>query len=141
MGAERHREPLFPANRVSNVTQSDAKKWRRRYMILWGANMLVRTSILSLLCLCAALGEAATAADIAAGERLARQWCANCHIVGNNTVGPVQEGPPNFATIARTGMTDSELRGFLSRPHGQMPDLSLTRSEIADLIGYIDTLK
>jgi hypothetical protein len=42
--------------------------------------------------------------------------------------------------IARTRTAD-QLRAFLSRPHGAMPDLSLTRAEIDDLIGYIETLR
>jgi mono/diheme cytochrome c family protein len=93
------------------------------------------------LCLCAVFCEAAAAADVASGERLARQWCASCHIIGNSAAGPAQQGPPNFATVTRTGMTDDQLRAFLSRPHGKMPDLSLTRSEIDDLTGYIEALK
>jgi cytochrome c len=33
------------------------------------------------------------------------------------------------------------LRAFLSHPHGAMPDLSLTRAEIDDLVGYIETFR
>jgi hypothetical protein len=29
----------------------------------------------------------------------------------------------------------------LSHPHGAMPDLSLPRAEIDDLVGYIETLR
>jgi mono/diheme cytochrome c family protein len=102
---------------------------------------LVRRPGLVVLCLCVLLGKTAAAAGLTTGERLARQWCANCHIIGNSSPGPAQEGPPSFVSIARTGMTDAQLRAFLSHPHGQMPDLSLTRSEIEELIRYIDTLK
>jgi mono/diheme cytochrome c family protein len=80
-------------------------------------------------------------ADAAKGAQLARQWCASCHIVGDSPAGPVQQGPPTFRTIARSGMTADQLRAFLSHPHGAMPDLSLTRAEIDDLIGYIDQLR
>jgi hypothetical protein len=38
-------------------------------------------------------------------------------------------------------MTADQLRAFLSHPHGAMPDLALTRSEIDDLIGYSGTLR
>jgi len=103
--------------------------------------LLLRPAGLIAVCLCTVFGANPAAADAAAGERLARQWCVNCHIIGNATAGAAQQGPPNFVSIARGGITDAELRAFLSHPHGQMPDLSLTRSEIDDLVGYIDTLK
>jgi hypothetical protein len=38
-------------------------------------------------------------------------------------------------------MTPDQLRAFLSHPHGSMPDLALSRAEIDDLIGYIETLR
>ena len=37
--------------------------------------------------------------------------------------------------------TADQLRAFLSHPHGAMPDLALTRAEIDDLIGYVETLR
>ena len=79
-------------------------------------------------------------ADAAKGSQLAQQWCANCHVTSSSRAGNVQEGPPSFPTIARTRTAD-QLRAFLSHPHGAMPDLSLTRAEIDDLVGYIETLR
>jgi mono/diheme cytochrome c family protein len=83
----------------------------------------------------------AARADAAAGARMALQWCANCHIVnGGGPSAAVPQGPPTFRTIA--GHLDTEqLRAFLTRPHGAMPDLALTRAEINDVIDYIETLK
>ena len=80
-------------------------------------------------------------ADVQKGAQLARQWCANCHIINGNPSGAVPQGPPSFRTIARSGMAPDQLRAFLSHPHGAMPDLSLSRAEIDDLIGYIQTLR
>ena len=80
-------------------------------------------------------------ADANKGAQIARQWCANCHVIGGSPAGPVPQGPPSFSTVARSGMTADQLRAFLSHPHGAMPDLSLTRVEIDDLIGYIGTLR
>jgi hypothetical protein len=37
-------------------------------------------------------------------------------------------------------MSADQLRAFLSHPHGAMPNLALTRAEMDDLIGYIETL-
>ena len=80
-------------------------------------------------------------ADAAAGERLARQWCANCHVIdGNAPAATVPQGPPSFRTIAGH-LNPQEIRAFLTHPHGAMPDLALTRAEIDDLIGYIGSLK
>jgi hypothetical protein len=61
-------------------------------------------------------------------------------VTSGSGAGSVQEGPPSFPTIART-RTANQLRAFLSHPHGAMPDLALTRSEIDDLIGYIETFR
>jgi cytochrome c len=80
-------------------------------------------------------------ADAARGGQLARQWCASCHVIDSSQAGDAPQGPPSFKTVARSGMTADQLRAFLSHPHGAMPDLALTRAEIDDLIGYIDTLR
>jgi cytochrome c len=80
-------------------------------------------------------------ADAANGERLAKQWCVNCHVI--NRSGPsatLPQGPPSFQ-VAAGHLDPGELRAFLTHPHGQMPDLALTRSEIDDLIAYIETLR
>jgi cytochrome c len=79
-------------------------------------------------------------ADVTRGRQLAQQWCASCHVTGGNPAGTLQQGPPSFPNIARARTAD-QLRAFLSRPHGAMPDLSLTRAEIDDLVGYIETLR
>src|SRR5262249_31591205 len=81
-----------------------------------------------------------THADATKGSQLAQQWCASCHVTSGSRADNVQQGPPSFHTIAgaRTG---DQLRSFLSHPHGAMPDLSLTRQEIDDLVGYIETLR
>jgi len=78
------------------------------------------------------------AADSAKGAQLARQWCAHCHIIGQTSApSTVQQGPPAFTAI---GMTVDQMRAFLTRPHGAMPDLALTRAEIDDVIAYIESL-
>jgi cytochrome c len=61
-------------------------------------------------------------------------------MTSSNPATNVQQGPPSFATIARSRSAD-QLRAFLSHPHGAMPDLSLTRAEIDNLVGYIETLR
>src|SRR5487761_1362450 len=76
-------------------------------------------------------------ADAAKGKEIARRWCSSCHEVEDRQPGSVPQGPPSFRMVAKSGMTDDALRAFLSHPHGAMPDLVLTRTEIDDLIEYI----
>jgi mono/diheme cytochrome c family protein len=90
----------------------------------------------ALVCLTSQLARA----DVASGELLAQQWCANCHVIdGSGPSATLPQGPPSFR-VAAGHRNPGELRAFLTHPHGQMPDLSLTRTEIDDLIAYIETL-
>jgi mono/diheme cytochrome c family protein len=87
-------------------------------------------------------GPAITAAraDPANGERLARQWCASCHVVAPDQK-QASTDVPGFATIARTpGFDRNKMAFFLLDPHPKMPSMSLTRSEASDLADYIATL-
>jgi mono/diheme cytochrome c family protein len=94
---------------------------------------------LTLVLALASLAPVGALADIADGERLARQWCANCHVIdGSGPSNSLPQGPPSFR-VAAGHLNPAELRAFLTRPHGQMPDLSLTRAEIDDLIAYIES--
>ena len=85
------------------------------------------------------------AADAGRGADLARRWCASCHVIGDSSgasqQSSVPQGPPSFLSVARGGSSPDELRAFLSHPHGAMPDLSLTRIEIDDLIAYLASLR
>ena len=85
-----------------------------------------------------ALSRAAFAADVTKGAQLARQWCANCHVINGSGSPTVQQGPPSFRSI---GLTGDQLRTFLAHPHGAMPDLALSRTEIDDVTAYIETLR
>jgi mono/diheme cytochrome c family protein len=86
------------------------------------------------------LSFGASAADVAEGERLARQWCSNCHVVGaEQSAGG--DAAPTFASIAKTSAERSDdLRAWLADPHPPMPNFNLTVREIEDLLGYIDSL-
>ena len=98
-----------------------------------------RAVMLVFLVLAASTAER-TLADAAKGSQLAQQWCASCHVTGGTSARNLQQGPPSFSTIAQARTAD-QLRVFLSHPHGAMPDLSLTRAEIDDLVSYIETLR
>ena len=37
--------------------------------------------------------------------------------------------------------TREAIGAFLARPHGRMPDIQLSREQIADVLAYMETLK
>ena len=86
--------------------------------------------------------ESAFAADASQGRAMAERWCSACHVVG-----PMQKSAPNdqappFASIARRpDFDEGRLALLLLSPHPNMPQLTLSRFEIADLAEYIRTLK
>jgi mono/diheme cytochrome c family protein len=97
----------------------------------------IRVIVLMLL----AFTSEAVAADSMHGQRLAVRICTGCHLV---LPGQQQafDAAPTFAQIAASQQLDERaLKTFLGNPeHSRMPNLSLTRSEIADLVAYIRTL-
>lgn len=87
------------------------------------------------------LAPLAAQADAAGGSRLAHQWCVNCHVVDTAGGGPsssLPQGPPSFRVIA-AHLNPEQIHAFLTRPHGAMPDLALSRAEIDDLVAYIES--
>ena len=88
-------------------------------------------------------GEAQSKGDPAAGQRLAERWCSGaCHISGPTSQRGTSSGVPTFAAIARMpSTTRMSLSVFLQTPHAGMPDLHLTRDEIADVAAYILSLR
>jgi mono/diheme cytochrome c family protein len=84
---------------------------------------------------------AAEIGDRDEGRRIANRWCAECHDI-TGTMPRLTDGPPSFLTIAnRTDTTAAGLRAFLHTPHGKMPDLALTRSEIDHLLAYLLSMR
>ena len=87
----------------------------------------------------AALPQAAIAADAANGEKLAKRWCAACHVVATDQKsGNTQVAP--FSAIAKMpDFNTATLALYLLLPHPKMPDMSLSRAEAADLAAFIVT--
>lgn len=103
--------------------------------------LMARTIALALICFPVGL-SAQEIGDTVAGERLARNWCGGCHVIGPGAEQGTSNGAPTFAAIARMkSTTPMALTVFLQTPHGRMPDLHLSRSEIDNLIAYIISLK
>ncbi len=89
------------------------------------------------------LGTSALAQDPSNGERIAKTWCAGCHVV-EASVPPLGRTDliPSFSAIAHTKTTTAtSLRVFLGTPHTNMPDYSLTQQQIKDVSAYILTLR
>lgn len=89
---------------------------------------------------------AAIAADggAARGEVLAKRWCASCHVVTADQTRASSDAPSFFALTGETARTPEALAAYLALPetvHGKMPDLHLSRVEIADIVAYVETLK
>jgi len=81
----------------------------------------------------------ADAADVAQGKTIAQRWCAACHVVApDQTQASVDV--PTFRDIAQR-KSGEQIKIFLIDPHPKMPDMSLSRAEIADIVGYIESLK
>lgn len=75
------------------------------------------------------------------GKVLAQKWCASCHLVSPDQVEASADAPP-FATIAKRSDEELDrLQSFLIDPHPVMPNFSLSRDQITDLVAYIRSLK
>jgi mono/diheme cytochrome c family protein len=97
---------------------------------------------LSLACMLLLLAQPVLGADADNGSRLAHRWCEACHVVAPSQSGSSTDQAPPFATVAaRPDFDAGKLAIFLLDPHPKMPDMSLTRSEAADLAAYIGSLK
>lgn len=90
--------------------------------------------------LCLLSGSPALAAgDVAAGQELARRWCAGCHVIDRSRQG--SDAAPPFVAIARQNPeTRGWLRAWLTAPHPPMPNFNLSRRQIDDIIAYLDSL-
>ena len=81
----------------------------------------------------------AAAADASNGQTLAKRWCAPCHVVATDQQRANGQAAP-FSAIGKTpGFDAGKLALFLLVPHPKMPDMSLSRSEAADIASYIAT--
>jgi len=88
---------------------------------------------------CLAAASPACAADVGNGLRISKQWCAACHVVASDQT-TASADVPTFGDIARRKTEKKPLAAFLAEPHGKMPNMSLSRSEIDDIVAYIRSL-
>lgn len=89
-----------------------------------------------------AIPGAGRAQDVRAGQHIAQVWCSNCHLADAAHQSQASDATPSFTAIAgNPKTTEASLASFLSRPHGRMPNLSLSQSDIRDLAAYILSLR
>ena len=81
----------------------------------------------------------AFAADAENGLVIAKRWCANCHVVAPDQARGSAD-VPSFTAIALKFEDEKSLANFLASPYPRMPNMTLSRPEIADLVSYIRTL-
>ncbi|WP_417680904.1 c-type cytochrome [Roseibium sp.] len=104
-----------------------------------GWNTLKRTGFAALFT--AAAVSPGLAANAGHGEELALQWCSACHLVSNDQNKVSVASVPSFFDIARRpGFNEDALKTFLADPHPQMPNMTLSNGEIADIARYISSL-
>jgi mono/diheme cytochrome c family protein len=81
-----------------------------------------------------------TSGDTVMGQKLAQQWCSNCHAVDAKST-EARDAVPSFLAIARMpSTTHTSLNVWLQTQHPQMPDWELTQAQIADVSAYILSL-
>ena len=94
-----------------------------------------------LICTVWIAGDPAAAQDLpgdpAAGASLAREVCAECHVVAEDQLIDPGAGPSFFEVVEHPGTTELSLRAFLQTPHATMPNLMLTPEETDDIIAYL----
>lgn len=78
-------------------------------------------------------------ADATRGQQLSERLCASCHIVHGDQTKQVVAGVPSFRAIKE--LPNARIASFLIRPHAAMPNLQLTRNEIADIVAYMEKLR
>lgn len=82
------------------------------------------------------------AGDPGRGRAVAEQLCGGCHLTAPNQAGPVVDGVPSFASLARRTDEDilATIEGMKVVPHRAVPTLPLGRQQVRDLAAYIRSL-
>ena len=109
-------------------------------------NKLIRTTpLFGILIAAWAMAGAAQAQQVGSaqqGQRLARQACAECHLVDKVAGRSTNSAAPTFETIARTkGLTSAALTAMLQTSHRTMPNVVIKGGDINDIVAYILSLK
>ena len=90
------------------------------------------------LCTLALLSSTTQAADADKGKIIAQRWCASCHVVSPEQ-SKASVDVPTFMDISKRRTDAKALTNFIADPHPVMPQMALTRDDVADVVRYIQT--
>lgn len=100
--------------------------------------MIERAGLAALLLVVSASAGMAATADPVAGRHIADRWCSSCHVVAGRGG---TDATPTLESIAKDPRRGPDwVRGWLNDPHPPMPNLTLTRAEIDDVVAYLEGL-
>ncbi|MFL5289228.1 MAG: c-type cytochrome [Rhodopila sp.] len=78
---------------------------------------------------------------VAAGQKLAQKYCADCHVI-ESTPKPTWNDPPPFQTTAnRPDVTAASLVAHIRKPHGNLATNARPPAEADALAAYILSLR
>ena len=81
----------------------------------------------------------AAAGNAEAGRQLVMRSCSSCHAIESSK--SVTDNAPPFSDVAKANRErPAWIRGWLMSPHPPMPNISLSRQQIDDIIAYLGTL-
>ncbi len=106
-------------------------------------NAMLRTMFLATCAMAASSVQAPAQSlgDAAAGRAIATAECVQCHRISARDNDP-DRTPPDFGAVANMpSFTELSMRVFLQTPHGQMPRLQFTQTELDDIIAYLASLR
>ena len=100
----------------------------------------MRIGALIALTLCIGYTNVAEAAGSAeAGRQMVLRSCSSCHATESSATAT--DGAPPFSAVAKTNKErPAWIRGWLMSPHPPMPNISLSRQQIDDIIAYLWSL-
>ena len=81
----------------------------------------------------------AAAGNVEAGRQLVVRSCSSCHATESSATAA--DNAPPFSTVAKTHKERPVwIRGWLMSPHPPMPNISLSRQQIDDIVAYLSSL-
>jgi mono/diheme cytochrome c family protein len=81
----------------------------------------------------------AAAGNAEAGRQLVTRSCSSCH--ATEASATASDAAPPFSAVAKTNKErPAWIRGWLMSPHPPMPNISLSRQQIDDIVAYLSSL-
>lgn len=81
----------------------------------------------------------AAAGNAEAGRQLVTRSCSSCHATESSPTAT--DNAPPFSAVAKTNKErPAWIRGWLMSPHPPMPNISLSRQQIDDIVAYLSSL-